>query len=220
MAPSRVLTHDEARRFYDAFGAKQDSQAFYERPALERLLAHLDLDAAHAVLEFGCGTGRLAAELLGRLGSDARYLGLDSSSTMAGLARQRVAAYGARAEIRQTDGSCRIDAADGSFDRFVSTYVLDLLSEEEIRQVLDEAHRVLAPGGRLGIAGLTRGPGLASRAVSRVWQGIHRLRPSLVGGCRPLEVARFLTEGRWRLLDHGVVAPYAIASEAVVAERI
>jgi ubiquinone/menaquinone biosynthesis C-methylase UbiE len=221
MAASRVLTHDEARRFYDRFGARQDSQAFYERPALERLLSHLALETAGAVVEFGCGTGRLAAELLGRrLRPECSYLGLDLSSTMVRLARARVAPYGARAEARQTDGSPHIDAPDGSFDRFVSTFVMDLLAEEEIRALLGEAHRVLVPGGRLGIAGLTQGEAFPARALSRVWQGIHRLRPSLLGGCRPLEMSRFLPEPRWRLRHRSVVSPYAIASEVVVAERI
>jgi ubiquinone/menaquinone biosynthesis C-methylase UbiE len=220
MAPSRFLTHDEARRFYDAFGAKQDSQAFYERPALEGLLAHMDLDTARAVLEFGCGTGKLAAEILGRLGPDPRYLGLDVSSTMVGLARTRLADHGARAEVRATDGSPHLDAPDGSFDRFVSTYVLDLLSEEEIRALLAEAHRALVPGGRLGIAGLTHGEAFPARALSWVWERIHRLRPSLVGGCRPLELSTFLPASLWSVRYRSVVAPYAIASEVVVAERI
>jgi cyclopropane fatty-acyl-phospholipid synthase-like methyltransferase len=221
MSPSRVLTHDEARHFYDRFGAKQDSQAFYERPALERLLSHLELQTASAVLEFGCGTGRLAAELLGgRLRPECRYLGLDLSSTMVELARARLAAFAGRAEIRLTDGRPRIDAPGGSFDRFVSTYVFDLLAEEEIRALLAEAHRVLLPGGRLGIAGLTQGESFLASALTRVWRAIHRLRPSLVGGCRPLDAARFLDAARWRLLHRSVVSPYAVASEVVVAERI
>jgi hypothetical protein len=41
-AARRVFTHAEARRFYDRIGAKQDSQAFYDRPALEDLLRHVE----------------------------------------------------------------------------------------------------------------------------------------------------------------------------------
>lgn len=217
---SRTLSHEEARHFYDRFGARQDSQAFYERPALEGMLAHLALGEAGAVLEFGCGTGKLAAEMLAQnLGPECRYLGLDVSRTMVELARARIAPFGARAEIRQTDGAPRIEAADGSFDRFVSTYVLDLLPEDEMRAVLEEAHRVLAPGGRLGIASLTHGRSGVARVVTWAWQRIHRLRPALVGGCRPIEVADLLSEGDWKLRHRSVVSPYGIASEVVVAER-
>ncbi len=37
MSARRLLTVDEARKYYDRFGAKQDSQSFYEDPALAEL---------------------------------------------------------------------------------------------------------------------------------------------------------------------------------------
>jgi len=216
----RLLSHDEARRFYDRFGAKQDAQAFYERPALERLIAQLRLPEARAVVEFGCGTGRLAAGLLGdQLSPECRYLGLDVSATMAGLARARVAPFGVRAEILQTEGEPRIDAPDGAFDRFLSTYVLDLLPEREIRMLLDEAHRVLAPRGLLGVASLTHGGHGLPGAMSWLWERAHRLRPALVGGCRPIALEAYLSERGWKVQHRSVVSPYAIPSEVVVAER-
>ncbi len=216
----RTLSHEEARRFYDRFGARQDAQAFYERPALERLIAQLQLPEARAVVEFGCGTGRLAAELLRDwLSPGCRYLGLDVSATMVGLARERVAAFGARVEIRQTDGAPRIAAPDGCFDRFLSTYVLDLLSEREIRMLLEEAQRVLAPGGLLAVASLTHGGRGFPRAMSWLWERVHQLRPALVGGCRPIALEAYLSERGWKIRDRSVVAPYAIPSEVVLAER-
>jgi len=217
----RTLSHEEARRFYDRFGARQDAQAFYERPALDRLIAELRLREARAVVEFGCGTGRLAAELLAdQLSPECSYLGLDVSATMVELARTRALAFGARVEIRQTEGAPRIEAPDGCFDRFLSTYVLDLLPEREIRVLLEEAQRVLMPGGLLGIASLTHGERGLPRAMSRLWQRIHQLRPALVGGCRPIELGPYLSGGGWRVRQRSVVTPYAIASEVVVAERV
>jgi SAM-dependent methyltransferase len=216
-----VLSHAEARRFYDRFGRKQDAQAFYERSALEDLARHLELERARAIVELGCGTGRFAEELLrDRLAAGATYLGLDLSGTMVSLARRRVERFGRRAEVRQTDGEPRIAAPDSAFDRFLSTYVLDLLPEAEIYAVLAEAHRVLEPGGLLGLVGLAPGARGLPRAVSSLWRLIHHLRPALVGGCRPLEVAGFLHGAAWRIRHRRVVAPWAIASEIVVAERL
>jgi ubiquinone/menaquinone biosynthesis C-methylase UbiE len=215
-----TLSREAARRFYDRFGARQDAQEFYERPAVDDLLAHMEFGAASAVVEFGCGTGRIATELLRRwLPADATYLGLDVSATMVGLARQRVAAFGTHAEIRQTDGSARIDAPDAAFDRFLSTYVLDLLSIDDIDAVLAEARRVLRPGGLIGLVGLTPGRGGLPKLVTRIWQGLHRLRPQLVGGCRPLELTKRLSADDFQIRHHHVVTPWAVASEIVVAER-
>lgn len=56
---ARTLSKNEARRYYDRFGAKQDQQGFYEDRPLGRLIELGKFSEAEHVLEFGCGTGRL-----------------------------------------------------------------------------------------------------------------------------------------------------------------
>ena len=53
-----MLSRQEARAVYDRIGAWQDTQAFYEGPALDALIAHGSFEDARAVFEVGCGTGR------------------------------------------------------------------------------------------------------------------------------------------------------------------
>ncbi len=156
--PERYVSHAQARWIYDRIGRWQDTRPLSERRALDALVERAAFERAGAVLEFGCGTGRLAARLLAeRLPAGARYLGLDVSPRMVGLARAAVAPWGDRARVEQTDGSMDLPADDGACDRFVSTYVLDLLSPEDAARLLDEAHRVLRPGGLLALASLTPG---------------------------------------------------------------
>jgi len=215
-----TLSREEARRVYDRIGAFQDSQAFYEDRALDVLIRHGDFGSARRVFEFGCGTGRLAARLLSdELPSDARYRGVDLSPTMVGLAGERLAAWGERASATLADGGPPAEEPAASCDRFVSTYVLDLLSEADMDAVLAHAHRMLEPGGLLCIVSLTTGAGPVSRAVAGVWSGLHGLAPALVGGCRPVDLAPRLSDERWKLRHHERVAPFAIPSEIVVAER-
>jgi len=215
-----TLSHDAARRFYDRFGAKQDQQGFYEDRATRVLRQHADWPQAQAVFEFGCGTGRFAAELLAEaLPPTATYTGCDLSTTMVDLAHQRLASFAARAQVRLSDGAPRIDAADATYDRVVSNYVLDLLSSADIGAVIAEAHRVLRPGGLLCLVGLTPGTTVLSRVVTSVWMGIHRMRPSLVGGCRPLELRDYLDRARWDIVHRSVVVAFGIASEVVVVRR-
>jgi len=61
---NRYLSPAEAKRFYDRLGSRQDWQGFYENPAINALIEHAGFDSAHSVIEFGCGTGTLAARLL------------------------------------------------------------------------------------------------------------------------------------------------------------
>jgi hypothetical protein len=73
--PARTLAPAEAREIYDGVGRLQDAQGRHEDRALRRLIAHADFEANHTVCEFGCGTGRCAAQLLSTvLPPDARPL--------------------------------------------------------------------------------------------------------------------------------------------------
>jgi protein-L-isoaspartate O-methyltransferase len=139
----------DAKRFYDRFGSWQDAQ-FYERAALEHLVAHSDFEHASAVFELGCGTGRLAECLFEKyLAYSARYLGIDVSTTMIGIAARRLARWSDRATVRQADGTTSLPYAEAAFDRFVAAYALDLLPQAAINQVLGEAHRLLCQDGKL-----------------------------------------------------------------------
>ena len=218
MAATRLFSHGQAARYYDLLGAGLDTQAFYEEAALRDLVAHLELETCRSLVEFGCGTGRLAAELLdAHLPPEATYLGFDVSTTMVGLAKSRLGRFGGRAEVRQTDGTPRIDAADAAFDRFISTYVFDLLSEDEIRTMLKEARRALKADGLLGLVSLTNGLTPLSRLVSATWRGLHRLSPWLVGGCRPIATHAFVSNSEWRIDYANNIVRFGVPSEIVVA---
>jgi ubiquinone/menaquinone biosynthesis C-methylase UbiE len=218
---SRGLDISSVRRFYDRFGSKQDSQAFYEDPGLDVLVHEGAFGAARRVFELGCGTGRFAERLLSReLPSDARYHGVDLSSTMIGLAARRLAAFGERAHVTRTEGELRFPFPDAAFDRVVATYVLDILASEQTREILLEAHRLLARGGLLCTLALTQGSSLPSRLLSRAWSGLYALRPSLVGGCRPITVVPLLDGSLWRTRHRSVVVAWTVPSEVLVAEAL
>jgi SAM-dependent methyltransferase len=213
-----MLSREQVKSFYDRSGARQDRLAFYEDPPAEDLIAHADFENARLVYEFGCGTGRFAENILARrLPQNALYYGVDLSPSKVQLARERLARFGNRAMVVLTDGSSEVRAADGSVDRFVSNYVLDLLPAEEIHSLLAEAHRVLAKDGRLCLISLTHGKTRLSRLVIWGWVRLHSVRPILVGGCRPIELLEFLREEAWQLRHVNVVTAFGIPSEIVVA---
>lgn len=215
-----VLSRDQARRVYDRIGARQDTQAFYEDRATAILVEHSHFGAAQRVFELGCGTGRFAQRLLSRqLPESARYRGVDLSPRMVALARERLAPFASRAEIVLSDGSPPTAEPTASCDRFVSNFVLDLLSEEDIAAVLREAHRMLQPEGLLCLSSLSTGRGLLSTLAARGWARVHAFRPALVGGCRPLDLLSWVPSQQWSIRHHAHLAPFGVPSEVVVAER-
>ncbi len=213
-----MLSHEAARAFYDRLGAGQDTQRFFEDPATHDLIAHAEFERAEHVLEFGCGTGRFARELLqDHLPQGASYRALDQSSTMVRLTRERLATFGARVTVEQSEGSPHFDVAPGSLDRIVSNYVLDLLSEEDMRLFVAQAERALAPGGKLCLVSLTGGTTPLSRLFIWGWKHMHALSPRLVGGCRPIEILDSLNDTRWHVEHLNVVTALGMPSEVVVA---
>jgi ubiquinone/menaquinone biosynthesis C-methylase UbiE len=218
--PKRFLNKEQIRAFYDRFGPMQDWQRLYEGAAIRDLLRNGRFGIALSVFELGCGTGSFALDLLQRhLPVTASYVGVDISSTMTRLARQRLIPFADRAGILHTNGSLSFGFPDRSFDRFVSLYVLDLLSPDEILQVIGEAYRLLRNDGLICLVSLTCGQTVISRTFTWIWNSIHNLNPVLVGGCRPLNLLEFLDEACWNISYNNIVNMLGIASEIVVAAK-
>lgn len=211
------FTPEDAKRFYDRFGSWQDAQ-FYERAALSYLVAHSDFEHARAVFEWGCGTGRLAELLLKKhLALDASYVGIDISTTMVRIATHCLANWSGRAKVQQVDGTARLPCASGTLDRFVATYVLDLLSEAAVGHVMNEARRLLRPNGKLCVVSSTEGLTPVSRLITAIWKRLYAFSPRLVGGCRPLRVSVLLDRNDWNLEHAHVLCSWGICSEVVIA---
>ncbi len=122
------------RRYGDAA-----SRAFHAAWHRELLL---DVPRGARVLEVGCGTGHLLADLLAREECAFEVVGLDLSADMLVRARERA---GAAALVRG-DGE-RLPFAAASFDALVLKGCLHHLRDHA--GFLTEARRVLRPGGRV-----------------------------------------------------------------------
>jgi len=214
-----LLTRQQARDFYDRVGRRHDRQSPYERRPIDRLVELGNFGAAEAVVEFGCGTGAFAQRLMDtELPGNATYAGFDLSETMTKLARQRLVPYGARVSVTRTDGRPRIPLPPDSCDRFVSNYVLDLLPIGDITRTLDQAYKLLRPHGLLCLTSLTFGTNALSKLTIAAWWAVHSLKPSLVGGCRPISLTDYLGPASWKVLYSTTIVTYGVPSQVLVAQ--
>lgn len=208
----------DARLAYNRIGRLQDTQSFYERGAVDALLALLDLGTARQVVEIGCGTGKLAERLVrGELPSDARHLGTDVSDRMVHLTGQRIAVFGDRARVVRVEPGSPLPPTDRPPDRIIAAYVFDLLSESEMADMLGDVGRRLAPDGLLGIVALTEGSAGAGRWISDAWRAIWERFPAAVGGCRPVELEGPIRTAGFELVHRATTTSWAISSSIVVA---
>lgn len=221
MTRSPILSTEDVKRLYDDLGAGQDVEAYYEDAALDQVIANGSFATAQSIFEFGCGTGRFAQRLLGgHIPPAATYIAVDVSPVMAGLAKDRIAAFSKRAMILQTDGSMHLPIADGRIDRFLCAFVIDLLSDEDARALIHEARRTLSAGGLLCLASLTRGRGVVPGLISLLWTAVHTILPQRVGGCRPVSLRPLLDERLWKIGHLSQIAPFGIASDVLIAKKL
>lgn len=122
------------------------------------------------VLEIGCGTGEVAAMLIGH---GATVTGFDISPAMVEVSRGRIKSEGLKDKL--TVLQMGVDGMDGlqpsSFDAVVSTLVFSELSGDERRFALKQSKRVLKPGGVFVIADEV----VPRTAVRRVLQSLVRI---------------------------------------------
>ena len=129
-------TYDEsAGAYHDVFGI--------------RLVEAVGVMPGDAVLDVGCGRGAILVPAAERAGPNGSVVAIDLSPEMVRLARQRAveAAIDARIEVMDAE---QIDMPDGSFTVLLCGFGVFFLPNPE--RAMTGFHRVLAPGGRIGVS--------------------------------------------------------------------
>jgi SAM-dependent methyltransferase len=135
---------DRFAAFYDAVYARQtgvvdEDVAFYRE---------LAADADGPVLEVGCGTGRVSLELL-RDGVDVD--GIDVSSGMLEVLREKAAAEGLEPSVREADVTTFRSDREYALAIVPFRAFLHLTTVDDQLAALERMHGALAPGGRLAL---------------------------------------------------------------------
>jgi SAM-dependent methyltransferase len=131
------------------------------RAEADRLVTHCGLTKDSALLDIGCGFGRLAIGVVDRVGELAEYRGVDVSAAAIAwckrhIGRQHPTFTFTRLDVmneRYNPGGDAITAAfrlplgDGSFDVAYAYSVFSHMELADIVHYLSELRRVLRPGG-------------------------------------------------------------------------
>ena len=185
--------------FYDGLAAQHQAAA---------KLAALDLLARRPrerFLEAGAGTGWAFSRLVTSSGID-NAVALDAAEGMLAVARQRL----------QTEASLNhgpflladlraMPFLDSTFDCLLSSYTFEVLPTRDITCALEEAWRVLRPGGRLVCVNLTEGSA-EDAAITDYWKERFKSDPESFGGARPLQLAPAFEHAGWDQLTRSYIA--------------
>ena len=136
------LDTPELARFYDRISEAQFRSGL-------SLIDRLGVKGGESVLDVGCGTGRLALKVSEMVGAAGSVTGLDPSHHRIEIAQEKLSIT--RSNIRFMIGEAEdLDRfPQASFDVVYYSSVFHWLSDRT--KALEAAHRVLKPGGRVGI---------------------------------------------------------------------
>lgn len=215
MTIAETISAEDARCFYDGLGPLYDLGERFEQKAKARGLALLDLAPGLRLLNVGVGKGKEQAQIQEAVLPGGLAVGIDLSPVMLQLSQEQVPVPGKRA-LCLADGRS-LPFATASFDRLFSSYVLDLIPSAAIPAFLREMLRVVRPGGRVVLIGLTEGVTLASRAVMAAWKAFYRLSPASLGGCRPLRLTYTLLQAGFADVKREIVVQGGMPSEILSA---
>jgi ubiquinone/menaquinone biosynthesis C-methylase UbiE len=155
----------------------------------------LDLRPDSVVLEIGCGAGRVGDHLAPHVGT---WIGADTSAQMLAHARTALTSH-ANVRLVQLNGYDLHGVDDGSVDAVYCTAVFMHLDEWDRYRYVEEAARVLRPGGGLYIDNFD----LRSPDGWRLFTDMARLDPA----SRPANVSKASTaqELEWYAMQAGFI---------------
>lgn len=187
----------------------------YEKGSLEKALEIADMNENCIALEVGFGTGKTLMGLAKKAGKTGEVYGLDISRKMTNRTHRALRRCNlldrASLVVADAQSTCFRNAI---FDLVFSTYMLDLIDTATIPEVLLEFKRLLKPGGRLVLVGLSKGSEWHDNM--RPYEWVYRRVPSLLGGCRPTQLAPHLHE----LGFEGIEREYMLAGHLMPTEIV
>lgn len=209
-------TKAEARQFYDRISRIYGwMTGAFERRHGETALELLSIRNGETVMEIGTGSGHCFRRIAELVGDGGNCCGVDVSRGMLEVTRNRLL----RSRLVDRAGLCCADAAklpfrDNSCDAILMAFTLELFDTPEIPEVLQEAMRVLRPGGRIAVVSMSR-EGKPSTAT-RVYEWAHRRWPQLAD-CRPIYAERSMTDCGYVVASARTASMTGLALETVLA---
>jgi ubiquinone/menaquinone biosynthesis C-methylase UbiE len=147
--PTRGRTLDHAAFLYDLL---EPLFMLGKQPQfIQKIIALLELKPDHRVLDLGCGTGVLTRAIADKLDAQSGgiSIGIDAAAKMIFVAEKKRANETCRFETAAAEA---LPYQDGSFDAVVSSLFFHHVPLDLKEKSLNEACRVLKPGGKLVIA--------------------------------------------------------------------
>lgn len=205
----RVLrSKGQARKNYNSMSRWYDLFTSSEKRFTDIGIQMLDVQPDESVLEIGCGTGHALIKFTNK---SQNVFAVDLSEKMLKVAREKIKHDSAI--LCQADGSI-LPFSNDQFDCVFISFALELFDTPEIPKILNEIHRVLKKGGRLGAVSLVKQETFAIH----LYEWFHKQMPTLVD-CRPIYLQPAMKEAGFQIQESTVKTMWGLPVEIAIGRK-
>lgn len=212
-------TKEEAKQAYDRISRCYDyTTGAFGRKYAKMALEHLSIVEGEILLEVGFGTGHCLKRIAECVGQTGKVYGIDISSGMIEITKKRLEKAGLvnRVELFRGDAAF-LPFDDNTFDAVFMSFVLEVFDTPEIPRALEQVKKVLKPGGRLGVASMSKENG--ESILLRLYEWIHNKWPKYVGS-RPIYAEQALIDTGYQIKSKEKTKLFRLPVEIIVAVKI
>ena len=200
--------YDRTAWFYDIWASLTESKA------QKRAIEIAEVQNNTTILDVAVGTGRLFRKIV-KQNPDGINYGIDISPGMLAKAKMKLSKEDNKIYSLEIGSAFDIRMDDGSVNILFNNYMFDLISFDQMDNVINEFARVLKPSGKLVLVNMTK----AEQFGAGVYERICRISPPLIGGCRGVQMLDLLTKHGFKVITREYVQQMLFPSEVILATK-
>ncbi len=204
--------HVKARiaEFYSFISKIYDLLSSFEWGLIESKIKLLNPSEEEAVLDVGCGTGRVVEWFAKRC---KMVYGVDASKGMVKAAKRRIF----KKNLFRNVELCLADAAhlpfrNECFNLVTMIFTLEILSQDEAKVALKEILRVLRRNGKFLVISLQNKP----CKTLTIYKWLNKMFPTIVN-CKPINSKELVEEAGFEVEEEHEESLYKLPVEVVLA---
>lgn len=214
---TRVLrSKQQARSTYNRLSSWYDllSGGFEDKPR-NNAIQNLEIKEGEIVMDIGCGTGKSMPVMAENVGETGKVIGVDLSEGMLAKTKKRLQSSPLESTIHLVAGDgMLLPFRNGTIDKILFSFSLELFDTPDIPAVLAECKRVLNLGGLISVVSLSKNdPNL----MTKMYEWIHTKSPQWVD-CRPIFVRDSLERAGFNILSANEFSMMGLKGESVLAK--
>jgi ubiquinone/menaquinone biosynthesis C-methylase UbiE len=209
-------TKAEAKQAYDMLSWIYDyTLGLIRHNSSEMALQRLSIIEGEAILEIGFGTGDCLKQIPELVGPAGKAYGIDISRGMIERTKRRLekAGLAGTVELCCGDATC-LPFNENTFDAVFMSFTLEVFDTPDMPKVLAEIKKVLKPGGRLGIADMSKENGKSLFLWGYEW--LHKKCPKYLGS-RPIYAEQCLVDAGYQIRSKEKVKIFRVPAEIIIA---